>query len=70
MQFVEKINGEVSTREVEMKTLNQIPCKRDDFNVDHSIITKSNSYGVCEDMQLILDHMITSCVAKIKQHHE
>lgn len=34
--------------------------------VDYKLIAKSNFYGPCEDMQLILDHILISCVAKIK----
>jgi len=38
--------------------------------VDFSIITQSKSYGICEDIQLILDHIITSSLAKIKREHD
>ena len=33
---------------------------------DYSIIVKSSSYGVVEDMHLILQHIITYCLKKIK----
>lgn len=38
--------------------------------VDLSIIIKSNHYGICEDMHLILDHIITTCITKIKPEHD
>lgn len=34
--------------------------------VDHSILIDSNQYGPIEDIQLVLNHMITSWIAKIK----
>ncbi len=34
--------------------------------VDCAIIAKSNHYGPCEDIQLILDHVIISWLAKMK----
>lgn len=34
--------------------------------VDCAIIAKSNHYGPCEDIQLILDHVIVSWLARIK----
>jgi D-sedoheptulose 7-phosphate isomerase len=34
--------------------------------VDLSIIVKSKLYGHCEDIQLVLDHIITMSLAKIK----
>lgn len=37
--------------------------------VDISIIAQSNSYGISEDIQLILDHIITSCLGQIKKAH-
>ena len=33
---------------------------------DYCIIVKSNSYGVVEDMHLIMEHIITYCLKKIK----
>ena len=33
---------------------------------DYSIIVKSNSYGVVEDMHLILQHIMTYCLKKTK----
>ncbi|MCL4418669.1 SIS domain-containing protein [Patescibacteria group bacterium] len=38
--------------------------------VDYSIITDSNHYGPIEDMQLVLNHMIASWIAKIKNIHD
>lgn len=38
--------------------------------VDCAIIADSNFYGICEDIQLVLDHIIVSCLAKIKHIHE
>ena len=38
--------------------------------VDIAVIVQSNSYGICEDIQLILDHIITSSLAKIKKDHD
>ncbi len=38
--------------------------------VDLAIIVDSRAYGPCEDIQLILDHIITSWITKIKIHHD
>lgn len=38
--------------------------------VDLSIIVNSKSYGICEDVQLIMSHVITSWIGKIKQNHD
>jgi len=38
--------------------------------VDHAIIADSSFYGPSEDVQLILDHVITSWIAKIKGKHD
>jgi D-sedoheptulose 7-phosphate isomerase len=37
--------------------------------VDCAIIVNSNYYGPCEDVQLILDHIVTSWLARVKQLH-
>lgn len=37
---------------------------------DHLIITKSNHYGPIEDVQLIINHIITAWLAKIKNIHD
>lgn len=34
--------------------------------VDCAIVTDNTNYGICEDMQLILDHVITGLLAKMK----
>lgn len=38
--------------------------------VDCSIIVDSTYYGPIEDIQLILNHLIVSCIAKIKNVHD
>lgn len=38
--------------------------------VNIPVIVDSNSYGPCEDIQLVLDHIITSWITKIKSHHD
>lgn len=38
--------------------------------VDYSIIADSNHYGPIEDIQLVLNHMIASWIAKIKNIHD
>lgn len=38
--------------------------------VDLPIIVNSKSYGICEDVQLIMSHVITSWIGKIKQSHD
>jgi D-sedoheptulose 7-phosphate isomerase len=38
--------------------------------VDDAIVADSMSYGVCEDIQLILDHIITSWIGKTKHLHD
>lgn len=38
--------------------------------VDLAIIVDSMNYGHCEDVQLILDHIFTSWMAKVKHHHK
>lgn len=38
--------------------------------VDCAIIANSSFYGICEDIQLILDHVIASWIAKIKHIHD
>ena len=38
--------------------------------VDYSIIIDSNHYGPIEDIQLILNHMIASWIAKVKNIHD
>jgi D-sedoheptulose 7-phosphate isomerase len=35
--------------------------------VDCVIVTKSTKYGICEDLQLILDHIITTSLSRIKR---
>lgn len=35
--------------------------------VDVAIIAQSKSYGPCEDFQLVVDHILTACIAKYKQ---
>lgn len=34
--------------------------------LDLAIVVDSNSYGICEDIQLILDHIIISFISRIK----
>lgn len=38
--------------------------------VDYSVIVESNHYGQIEDIQLALNHMIASWIAKIKNIHD
>jgi len=38
--------------------------------VDVSIIINNMSYGICEDMHLVIDHIITTCITKIKPEHD
>lgn len=38
--------------------------------VDCAVIAASNHYGPCEDIQLILDHIITSTLARMKHLHD
>jgi len=38
--------------------------------VDCAIIASSTSYGVSEDIQLVLDHIITSWIAKVKHLYD
>lgn len=38
--------------------------------VDYSVIVDSNHYGPIEDIQLVLNHMIASWLAKVKSHHD
>lgn len=38
--------------------------------VDVPIIVQSNHYGRIEDVHLVLDHLITSCIAEIKEKHD
>lgn len=38
--------------------------------VDQAIIVRSTHYGPCEDIQLILDHIITSTLARMKHLHD
>jgi D-sedoheptulose 7-phosphate isomerase len=38
--------------------------------VDCAVIVQSNHYGPVEDVHLILNHIITSCFAKIKREYE
>lgn len=38
--------------------------------VNLSIIVNSNNYGICEDTHLILNHIITYALAKIKHAHD
>lgn len=38
--------------------------------VDCAIIADTNYYGQCEDIQLVLDHIMTSWIAKIKSYHD
>ncbi len=38
--------------------------------VDHALIISSNRYGICEDLHLVLNHLITTCVAKRNHNHK
>ena len=38
--------------------------------VDYSIIVQNNSYGPVEDVHLVLNHIITTCFAKLKHANE
>lgn len=38
--------------------------------VDCAVIAQSSHYGPCEDIQLILDHVITSTLAQMKHLHD
>lgn len=38
--------------------------------VDCPIVVNSLAYGPCEDIQLVLDHIITSWITKIKEEHD
>ncbi|OGG04297.1 hypothetical protein A2Z33_04065 [Candidatus Gottesmanbacteria bacterium RBG_16_52_11] len=38
--------------------------------VDCAVIADSNKYGQCEDIQLILDHILTSWLAIVKAEHD
>ena len=38
--------------------------------VDYSIIVDSSHYGPIEDMQSVINHMIASWIAKIKNIHD
>lgn len=38
--------------------------------VDHAIVVDSKHYGICEDIQLILNHIISTCISKIKKTHD
>jgi len=38
--------------------------------VDVPIIVQSNHYGRIEDAHLILEHLITSCIAEVKEEHD
>ncbi len=38
--------------------------------VDHAIIIDSHHYGPCEDIQLVLDHVIVAWISKIKHQHD
>lgn len=35
--------------------------------VDLSVIVASRNYGICEDIHLVLDHIITICIARMKE---
>lgn len=39
-------------------------------SVDLALVVDSNVYGICEDIQLVLDHIITMWIAKIKRRHD
>jgi len=36
--------------------------------VDYDITIKSSSYGVVEDLHLVLDHILTTCLSYMKEH--
>ncbi len=38
--------------------------------VDHSIVIKSGSYGVVEDLHLALNHILTTCLSHMKHVHD
>lgn len=38
--------------------------------VDHAIIVDSHHYGPCEDIQLVLDHIIVAWISKVKHEHD
>jgi len=38
--------------------------------VDYDITIKSNNYGVVEDLHMVLDHLLTTCLAYMKGKHE
>ena len=38
--------------------------------VDYDITIKSNTYGVVEDLHLVLDHLLTTCLSYMKGKHE
>jgi D-sedoheptulose 7-phosphate isomerase len=38
--------------------------------VDMPLIIPSNQYGICEDMHLVVNHLITTCISKIKPIHD
>ena len=37
---------------------------------DVNIVVDSDNYGPCEDIQLVLDHIITGWIAKVKHMHD
>jgi hypothetical protein len=38
--------------------------------VDCAILTDSNFYGPIEDIQLVLDHIITACITEVKMQRD
>lgn len=36
--------------------------------VDYDITVKSNSYGIIEDIHMVLNHILTSCLSYMKEH--
>jgi D-sedoheptulose 7-phosphate isomerase len=36
--------------------------------VDYDITIQSNNYGIIEDLHLVLDHLLTSCLSYMKDH--
>jgi len=36
--------------------------------VDYQITIKSSNYGIVEDLHLVLDHILTTCLSYLKQH--
>jgi len=36
--------------------------------VDYNITIKSSNYGIVEDLHLVLDHILTSCLSYMKEH--